>query len=292
MANFCTKCGTPSSGAAFCAKCGANLGGQPVPPPVQAAAAPAPAPAPVATYTPAPPAPHKGMSTLAKVAIAFFVVVVLVGAAGVVGAIYVAHRVKQKVNEVTGGMLSDTHSHSSSTSANSSPAFGDVCRFLSKDEVSRALNVTVVGTKSEGDSCSYLVHGNTADLTAKHIAAIGGGKGADAQQQNMIQNFAGTIFKSQTTEGHEPTSDANGNAPVLVVGLAENGVEQMRLERGVIGRFPGSEQLPGIGDEAFVAGDIMITARKGNRLLRLMYSTCPCTTKEVSPLARKVATEM
>jgi hypothetical protein len=227
------------------------------------------------------------MSTLAKVGIAFLVVVIFVGAAGIAGAIYVAHRVKQKVNEVTGGLLTDSSSHPS-TSSSSTSSFGNVCRYLSADDVSRALKVTVVATKSEGDSCQYLVHGDTADLTAKHMAALGASHGADAQQQNMVENFAATIFKSQPN-GHEPSTDANGNAPVLVIGLADNGIAQMRLEKGALGRFPGSEILSGIGDEAFVAADVMIIARKGNRLVRIMYNSCPCVTNDVKPLAKKLA---
>jgi hypothetical protein len=292
MANFCPKCGAPSAGATFCVKCGTNLGAQAAPLPVQAVAA-APAPAPVATYTPAPAVPSKGLSTLAKVAIAFIVVVLVVGTAGVVGAIYVAHRVKEKVNEVTGGMLADSPSHSSSrVSGSSSSEFGDVCRFLSKDEVSNALGVNVVATKMEGDSCQYLVHGDTADLTAKHVAALGASHGADAQQQAMVQQFAGGIFKSQSTEGHDARSDANGNAPVLVIGLQDNGITQMRLEKSTLGRFPGSQQLSGIGDEAYTSGETFLTMRKGNRLARISYSTCPCTTKEITPLAKKLASEL
>ncbi len=131
-----------------------------------------------------------------------------------------------------------------------------------------------------------------ADLTAKHVAAIGSTHGADAQQQNMIQTFAGGIFKSQTEEGHTASADADGNAPVLMIGLADNGMQQMHLEKAVIGRFPGSQQLTGIGDEAFVAGDVMMTVRKGNRLLRLMYNSCPCTTDDVKPLAKKIVAAM
>lgn len=227
------------------------------------------------------------MSTLAKVGIAFVVFVVFIGAVGIAGAIYVAHRVKQKVNEVTGGILNDSSSHSGSSSTSTS-TFGNVCRYLTPDEVGRALNVTIVATKSEGDSCQYLVHGDAADLTAKHMAALGATHGADAQQQNMVQNFAATIFKSQPN-AHEPTTDANGNAPVLVIGLADNGIAQLRLEKGTLGRFPGSAMLPGIGDDAFVAADVMIIARKGNRLVRIMYSSCPCTTNEIKPLAKKMA---
>lgn len=67
-------------------------------------------------------------------------------------------------------------------------------------------------------------------VNAKHIAAIGGSRGADAQQQNMVQKFAGAIC-----------------------------------------RFPGSQEISGIGAEAFDVGDAVMTIRKGNRLIRIIY---------------------
>jgi hypothetical protein len=281
----------PSSGASFCVKCGSNLNAA-APQPVQPAA-PTPAQPPAAVYTPAPAAPPKqGISMLAKVVIAFLVVIVFVGAAGVVGAIYVAHRVKQKVAEVSGGLLGSSGSGDRSSSDSSSGSSENVCRYLSKEDVSRALGVTVVAAEFKDSGCSYMVHGDAADLTAKHVAAIGRSKGADAQEQNMVENFAGTIFKSKPSQSHDKRSDENGNAPVLVIGIADNATAQMRLEKTVIGRFPGSQEISGIGDEALDEANAMMVIRKGNRLIRIMYTTCPCTTETIKPLARKLVAAM
>jgi hypothetical protein len=228
------------------------------------------------------------MSTLAKVAIAALIVIVVFGAAGVVGAIYVVHRVKQKVAEVSGGLVGD--SSTSSRSSSSSDSLGNVCRYLSKEDVSRAVGVTITKVSSEGGSCSYMIAGDAADMTAKHLAAIGGSHGADSQQQNMVQGFASTIFKSQPGESHDQMSDGHGNVPVLMIGIDdENAITQMRLEKSTLGKFPGSVILTGIGDEAFDAGNVMMTVRKGNRLIRIWYSTCPCTAEAIKPLARKLA---
>jgi hypothetical protein len=234
------------------------------------------------------------MSTLAKVAIAGLVIFVVIGAVAVTGAIYVAHRVKQKVAEVSGGLLGDSSSDhgSSSGSSSHSGTSVNVCRYLSKEDVSRALGVTVVAAQSQDSGCAYLVHGNAADLTAKHVAAIGGSHGADAQQQNMVENFAGAIFKSQPNQSSDKMSDENGNAPVLVVGIDDNGREQMRLEKSTLGRFPGSQEISGIGDEAFDEANAMMLIRKGNRLIRIMYTTCPCTNEQVKPLAKKLVAAM
>ncbi len=325
MANFCTKCGSPSNGSSFCTKCGTDLRShstapsapaQPAPTPVAPAAPPSPstqaAPAsmpPASQYTP--PAPSQGMSTLAKVGIAAVVVIVLFGAAAVAGAFYVAHRVTQKVHEVKGELLGNSDSSgggsnssassgatssaagSSSTNksaSSSSNSVGDVCRYLSKEDVSRAIGVAIVATKSEENGCSYMAVGTSADMTAKHMAALSASKGADAQGQNMIQNFAGAIFKSSQEQDKNVGMDENGKVPVFMVGVDENSAdEQMRLNKGIIGRFPGSQDLPGIGDEAFDAGNAMIMIRKGNKFIRIMYTTCPCTIEAVKPLAKKLA---
>jgi hypothetical protein len=325
MSNFCTKCGSPSNGSSFCTKCGNALRSQSIAPaapaqPAQASATSAAQSAPTQVApTSTPPAPQsippvqtKGMSTLAKVGIAAVVVIVLFGAAAIAGVFYVAHRVTQKVHEVKGELLGNSDSSGAgsnssassgatssapgnsnankSASSSSGNSIGDVCRYLSKEDVSRAIGIAIVATKSENNSCSYLAVGNSADMTAKHMAAISASKGADAQGQSMIQNFAGAIFKSGQAEQHESGSDENGNVPVFVVGVDDNAAdEQMRLNKGILGRFPGSQDLPGIGDEAFDAGNAMVTVRKGNKLIRIMYTTCPCTIEAVKPLAKKLA---
>jgi hypothetical protein len=84
-------------------------------------------------------------------------------------------------------------------------------------------------------------------------------------------------------------SDQNSHVPVLVFSVDDNGAEeQMRLNKGVLGRFPGSQDLPGIGDEVFDASSAIMTIRKGNKLMRIIY-TCPCNTDAVKPLAQKLA---
>jgi hypothetical protein len=322
-AAFCVQCGTDLRSQPSAAQPPA-IPPNPVTPSSVAPSpiAPAPAvPAPVAAAPVAPTAKPSGMSTAAKIGIAAVVVIVLFGAAAVAGVFYVAHRVTQKVHEVKGELLGNSDSSSSgsnsggsnssashssasngatpsalsSSNANNSASssgnsVGDVCRYLSKQDVGHAIGVEIVATKSEDGGCSYLAVGNSADMTAKHMAALSASKGADAQGQNMIQNFAGAIFKSSQEQEKQTGSDENGNVPVFVVSVDDNGAEeQMRLNKGILGRFPGSQDLPGIGDEAFDAGNAIMTIRKGNKLIRIMYTTCPCTIEAVKPLAKKLA---
>jgi len=57
----------------------------------------------------------------------------------------------------------------------------------------------------------------------------------------------------------------------------------------VMGRIGDTQDLPGIGDQAFVSGDGMIMVRKGDKLVRIWYLTCPCGTEAVKPLAKEIA---
>ena len=53
-----------------------------------------------------------------------------------------------------------------------------------------------------------------------------------------------------------------------------------------------SRTIPGVGDEAFDVGGAVMMVRKGNKLLKIMYMMCPCTTDAMLPLAKKFADGM
>ena len=36
-------------------------------------------------------------------------------------------------------------------------------------------------------------------------------------------------------------------------------------------------------------GNAMIMVRKGDKVINIMYTTCPCSTEQVKPLAKKLA---
>jgi hypothetical protein len=237
------------------------------------------------------------LSTGAKIGIAALVVFVAMSAAAIGGVVYLTYRVKQKVAQVKSEYLGSASNSSDGRGDNprtgsedSSSPLGNPCRYLSTEEVSKAVGVKIVQAKADGAACSYVVAGTMADLTAKHMSAIAASKGADAQSQNMVQNFAGAIFHaSQDQKGQG--SDDNGLAPVLVVSVDDQSANaQMQLNHGVFGNIGGASQsLPGIGDEAFDVGNAMVMVRKGNKLIRMMYSTCPCALDAITPLARKLA---
>src|SRR5262245_47828158 len=131
MPNFCSQCGKPVSGP-FCGSCGAKAED---PKPQQAQASPAastPAPAPVMAA--APPAPPKS-SSASKILIAIAVVVVVFGAMAAAGFYYAVHRMKERVHQLAAEYGSDD------TSTLNALGGGDVCHYLSKEDVSKALGV-------------------------------------------------------------------------------------------------------------------------------------------------------
>jgi hypothetical protein len=290
MPNFCSQCGSPVSGP-FCGSCGAKAD----PPKVQsaqpAAAAPPAAPVPTPPTPPAPPAqvavvPAPKSSSASKILIAIAVVVVVFGAMAAGGIYYAVRRVKQRVHQLAAEYGTD------GTMNSAGGGNGDVCRYLSKEDVSKALGIEIVATRSESDSgCSYLAHGTAADMTAKHLSAMAGARGADAKSQQMVEQFASGIFKSSEEQKGDLNEDAAGNVPVLSFSIDTNAAEtQMKLNGNILGSLPGTRQdLPGIGDEAYDLAGAMVFVRKGDKLVRIMYATCPCTLDAIKPLAKELA---
>jgi len=312
MANFCVKCGSPLTGP-FCTKCGADARGvtqaaqvQPNSAPPQAPQEPAaarhtssqPIITPSAPTELQPTGPQNGMSSLAKLGIAAVVIIFVGGAVGAVGVYYVAHKVSQKYHEVSDEILgsnSDSGSRArrgpigADSSGSSNGSLGNVCRFLRKEDVSRAIGVPIVRTEAVDNGCSYIAKGTQEEMTAKHAAAMAGDEGADKKTQRIAEQFASGIFKM--TQGDKPPSDqdSSGEVPVFNFSLDQNAAEeQIRLNAKVLGTLGPQQGLPGIGDQGFVTADGMIMVRKGKTLIRIMYLTCPCGVDQVKPLAKEI----
>jgi hypothetical protein len=303
MAKFCVKCGAPLGAGPFCVKCGADtrqMAGSPQP---QAAQTPAQAP-PTQTIPSSSPVPAtQGMSTLAKLGIAAVAIIFVGGAAGAVGVYYVAHRVSQKIHQTADGFLgSSSDSHTASDGEGSSlgtsepgrsaesGTMGDVCRLLSKQDVSKAVGVEIVRTQPKDNGCTYMAKGTQQDMTAKHLKAMVADKGADKKTQEIAEKFAGGMMNA--FQAKKPASEQNtsGEVPVFVFSLDQHAAEeQMRLNAKVLGNLGNEQGLPGIGDQAFVSADGVIMVRKGKTLVRIMYLVCPCGIEQVKPLAKEIA---
>lgn len=172
---------------------------------------------------------------------------------------------------------------------------GDPCRYLSKEDVGQAIGVEIVATQVDGGACSYLAKGNEGDMSAKHAAAMMGEKGVDAKSQKTVQDFASGIFKMMPQEKQEQGSDASGNVPVLSISVSESAsaIAEMKLNARVLGNLGGSHAAStkedlNIGDQAFVTAGSIMMIRKGGKIVRIMYTTCPCGTENIKPLAEKL----
>jgi hypothetical protein len=266
MSRFCGNCGTQvNESVRFCANCGAQTGTS-----QQAAAQSVPG-------------PKKGLSTASKFAIACVVIILLVGSTAVAGVFYAAHRVSQKLHEVKAEIAN---------ARDSGTAVGDPCRYLSKEDVGAAIGVEIVKTQADGDSCSYLAMGNAGDMAAKHASSMLSAKGADANTQKVFEQFGKTIFASMPKERQDATSDGAGRVAALAVSVSDSpsAIAEMKLNARVLENLGGpTGQDLEIGDQAFVSGESVIMVRKGSKVVRILYMTCPCGTKQVIPLARKLA---
>jgi hypothetical protein len=281
MARFCGQCGAPVGLTGFCGKCGAPIGETP-----EATRAKSIPPAQTASAS----TPKTGMSSAAKLGFAAVAIIFVGGTAAAAGIFYVAHRARQKFHEVTTGI---TGGESRDASGSATSSGGDPCRFLSKQVVSQAIGVEIVDAHADGESCSYLAKGNEGEMAAKHAAKMIGAKGADEKTQKMAEQFGAAIFKSMPQEKQDQGSDASGNVPVLGISVSDSAsaVAEMKLNAKVLKNLGGGktgEDLE-IGDQAFVSSDGMIMVRKGGKIIRMMYMTCPCGTKEVIPLAKQLS---
>jgi len=309
MSTFCRSCGTPlEETSRFCGKCGAATvgsqqaaqGSQPVQG-SQPTEASQPQPAPIESRNPVQAAAatsKKGLSTGAKLGIAAIVIVLVCVGVAAAGIFYAVHRVSKKFHEVKAEIAAETNTGSAATSTSAASAesgsTGDPCRYLAKQDVGAALHIEIVKTEADGDSCSYLAKGTASDMAAKHASAMVGAKGGNKDAQKFTEQFAATMFNSMPQPKQDATGDGSGNVPVLGIGISDspNAVAEMNLNAKTLGNLGGQGQKLDIGDQAFASSDSMLMFRKGKKIIRIMYVSCPCSTKDVIPLAKKLANSL
>ena len=225
------------------------------------------------------------MSPLVKILIAVVIIFVAFGAFASIAVIYIGHRVHQKATE-----LGLTRTDAERRVSDAEMRHIDGCALLSKSAVSAVVHMDVVRAENTGSDpgCTYSVSGDAADMTAKHVSALRKGE-LNQQQQGMVEDFAKTIFKSGNNT--QTPSEHPGEAPVFAFSIDNNAAEfQMRLNRTTLGRLGpvGLVAIPNLGDEAFDAYGAMLFVRKGDKLVRIIYTSCPCSPQEVVPLARTI----
>ena len=235
--------------------------------------APQPAPQGVTASSANPVAPQKSNGLL-KVGIALVAVLAIGGVLALAAVMYAAHKVSEKAHAVTrqalgnsplsaAGGLASMLKGAASDDGNSQFK-GDPCRFLSKDEVSQAVGVTIIRAQAQDTGCSYIAHGDPADMTSKHMAAMVGsqvaakGETVDPKTQQMMQKFAGAFFKQQEASDKDLSAQAaTGEVPVVTVSFTAGNAElQMKMNRAAFRR---------IGDEC---------RRKRNQPINKQAVTC------------------
>jgi hypothetical protein len=326
MSKFCGSCGAPlSDGKKFCAKCGAanSSPNQPLSFPIQptytAVVQPQPALTPVA-------APLRS-NTLLRIGVAA-VVIIFVGGFVALGAVYYAmHKVKEKVQAVShqvdgdapsfapGGLASLVQKATASADSKDAEAGGfkgDPCRFLSKEDVSRAVGVEIVRADAQDSGCNYIAKGDPADMVSKHMTSMvtsqakSNGSSATAQQQKMMQQITGAFFKQQESSDKDLSKEAStGEVPILSVSFTSGNAEmQMKLNRMAFNHLKSGNtegkttdqtatgDLDGIGDEAYEMGGSGLIVRKGETVARFMFTYCPCDANAIKPLATNLANKL
>lgn len=321
MASFCAKCGSiVAESAAFCGRCGAKVQPPRSAPtqsmPVQAT----PFPQPIA------PPPARQSNTLLKVGIALVAVLAVGGVLALAAVVYVAHKVSEKAHAVSRQVLKDNPSaagglasmlkNAAGSNDDESKYKGDPCHFLSTEDVSHAVGVVIIRAQAQDDGCSYIAHGDPAEMTSKHMSAMvssqvtaNGDKPPSAQQQQMMQQITGAFFKQQESSDKDLSAQAAaGEVPVLTVSFSSGNAElEMKMNRMAFNHITQSDtastegkstdqvatgDLSGIGDDAYEMGGTGLIMRKGNVVAHFMFPYCPCSAVAVKPLAAKLASQL
>lgn len=135
MASFCRNCGAPVSGR-FCTRCGTAVQESAVQGDQEAALGATP------QMNPAPP-PVGRTGSGAKILFIVLGVVLLLGAAGVTGVVYVGYRAKQKFAELRKDYGVESASNTTSSTRTFPPSQGSGCKMLEGQEAAQILGVAV-----------------------------------------------------------------------------------------------------------------------------------------------------
>jgi uncharacterized protein YidB (DUF937 family) len=260
-----------------------------------------------------------------KVAIALVAVIAIGGVLALAAAIFAAHKISEKAHAVTRQVLGDDSpstagglasmlKNAAGSDDNDSRFKGDPCRFLSTGDVSHAVGVAIIRAQAQDAGCSYIAHGDPADMTSKHMTAMvnsqvtaKGEKPPDAQQQQMMQQIAGAFFKQQEASDKSLSAEAaTGEVPILNVSfssgnaelemkmnrLAFNHIKQGGMTEGKSTDEVATGDLSGIGDDAYEMGGTGLIVRKGKVVAHFMFPYCPCSADAIKPLAGKVASQL
>ena len=292
MANFCTKCGTPAVGQ-FCTACGAAL---------QGGGSPSPAPS-------APPATGAavGSASATKVILVVVGVVLLFGAVGLGGLVYVGYRAKQKIAQIKEdyGIRGDAAARSTSGAAAVTfpPPKGSGCPMLPGEDASRILGVAIERVEFSPDGpdgseeCRYWVSGaERRRLVGSEIASGVGAIGQTNDAAGIEKTVAGALGAVIEAAGDNKDQDyalilqvyrSRGQAMWDKLEAAKNGVKETT---GVDFAGLAVQPVEGVGDRATVLpGGHSLMALKGDAFFVLGFQQFAPGRDKTTALAKLVA---
>ena len=258
MAQFCTTCGNQiADGSRFCAKCGTlqTPGAAPPAAPAPATAAAAPAPVAVAAAAPAKSSP------VLKIVLIVVGLFFLMGAVAIVGVVYTAYRVKNRVETaarergVDLGALTSSHEISG--------RLPDPCSLISTSEASDILGVKVVSSERSGRTCNYKTETLTAEEQQEKISnamkELDANKGAENEKdptkalEGLTKAFGGAIAAGQGGFSIELNPDG------------KVAINAMRLAMNMAGGKGMSKRIDGLGDDAELGplGSMLVFTKSG-----------------------------
>ena len=178
-----------------------------------------------------------------------------------------------------------------SLASGATPTPPGICRLVTADDVSKALHVAIIRVEpgaQDNSACEYSIKGKPSSAATDHGIAMAGamnGQTLDPAAQKMMQGFGSMVLGGQDTDAKNFRHA--GEVPILVIDV-QNGdaLSQMKLNRQALGYMQPVSEIRGLGDDAFSSSDSMMFVRKGDKLLHIIYTGCPCATKDIVPLAR------
>jgi hypothetical protein len=296
MASYCRFCGSPTSGP-FCGQCGKAI-------PEGALAQPASYP------SPQPSAPVRAKAAggnAAKVLLFVAGGILLLGALGITGAVYIGYRAKQKITELKSEYLPTRDSESSRPVAALKPPAGDGCPILSWQEASEILDIAWerVGYSpgpDNGGACDFTTTPAERQRFGERQFAAGLSGMSDAknkqdEQKDVQRMFAGLV--NTLANAQVPAGDKDANDGINIQFVRKRGAQAWtkfdQLQAGAKGvsRVSGSQivmtPIKGLGDKAYVLpAGIGVMVLKGDAFFGMTFFAWPGQDKAVA-LAKRVA---
>jgi hypothetical protein len=171
----------------------------------------------------------------------------------------------------------------------------DLCRLATPATVGPAVHATVVRAEPPESSvgCEYSIKDTGANATTNHAISMAGamnGGAIDPEAQKMLSAFGNTVLGNSSTE-EKKNARHPGEVPALVFSIddSSDARQELKMNRDAQSQLGPVTPIPGVGDEAFEAAGSIIMARKGNKMIRFIYTQCNCATKDIVPIAQKIA---